>query len=597
MQTEPRPQNSLDAANALVAHLRRTPEAGQRSPRELAERFGLSEDFVQTVLSGIPDVAKTPEKGRKLSFGWIRDGWDAFSRTFDRWTVSPVAFIMVTTLLCIGFGIVVSRFAPGAVTARGGGSFQISNGLIVIGCLATLILHLGCYAFRGMSRWALKGALVVWMCTSTLIIVASHFGTPNPGESALFNGLFAGLAMFVLSGIYAGIGCLAALFGSYIRMRRLELAQERMTRQELLTRYFQLQTRLRQGERGPQTGDWLESLAVVRAFRRHPTTTASAINVLVTAVSLSLLLAAGLPFGQAGAESIRFTPVQMLALLVQATLGLSQFALNVLYGFLLVRAGRTIRVATVAYLVSGAIGLLPIAANGQTVVQAQGGWGTYLTNTAILLVLTNLVALLGALGGRVQARASQERSLQRNDPASLLAEMLRIQMRLSDADTTVCVLVVDAARSSEMKLNADPLAVEFSFREYQNWIERISAKFGGRVHSTAGDGAVVAFPNCVDAFLAAKQIQTDVGRFNEESNRLALPFRLRIGLHVGEVAGDLDQVQFTAVIDVAAHIEAVSLVGGIAASEPVVDQLVPEDWIAIADIVDGYRVFHAVNPR
>jgi class 3 adenylate cyclase len=217
-------------------------------------------------------------------------------------------------------------------------------------------------------------------------------------------------------------------------------------------------------------------------------------------------------------------------------------------------------------------------------VQYVGGW---------LLVA---VAWAAQIGARMQASAERNESLRRNDQATIVAEMLRIQWRLSDHRTIVCVLVVDAAKSSEMKANADPLAVEYSFREYQDWIEAICEPNGGRVHNTAGDGAVVAFRDCRRAFDSARKLQTDLPRFNQEVNRLSTPFRLRVGLHVGQVAGELDEVEFTEVIDIAAHVQAVAPISGIAATDDVVTALEGEEFVPLAKTVDGHGVSLALNP-
>ncbi|HTQ08595.1 MAG TPA: adenylate/guanylate cyclase domain-containing protein, partial [Fimbriimonadaceae bacterium] len=188
-------------------------------------------------------------------------------------------------------------------------------------------------------------------------------------------------------------------------------------------------------------------------------------------------------------------------------------------------------------------------------------------------------------------KAARETNLQRNDQATLLAEMVRIQWKLSNEAASVCVMVVDAAKSSEMKAAADPLTVEYSFREYQEWIENVSAEHGGRVHSTAGDGAVVAFTDCEQALVAARDLQRDVSRFNRTVNRLSMPFRLRIGLHTGEVAGDINKIQFTEVIDIAAHIEKACPIGGIAVTDAVAEKLAADYFRDLEAEIDGHRVF------
>ncbi|HWA82449.1 MAG TPA: adenylate/guanylate cyclase domain-containing protein, partial [Fimbriimonadaceae bacterium] len=220
----------------------------------------------------------------------------------------------------------------------------------------------------------------------------------------------------------------------------------------------------------------------------------------------------------------------------------------------------------------------------------------FILSEALDGVLMMGISCAGYLGAFVQTRAAKEANLQRNDQATLLAEMVRIQWKLSNEAATICVMVVDAAKSSEMKADADPLAVEYTFREYQEWIEAISVPRKGRVHSTAGDGAVVAFDTCDSALAAARRIQTDVFQFNKDVNRLAQPFRLRIGLHSGEVVGDINQVQFTEVIDIAAHIESACPVGGITVTDEVVNRLPEEQFIDLKARVDGHEIFLVANP-
>jgi class 3 adenylate cyclase len=216
-------------------------------------------------------------------------------------------------------------------------------------------------------------------------------------------------------------------------------------------------------------------------------------------------------------------------------------------------------------------------------------------NEALGILLNIGISCAGYLGAVVQNRAIKESNLQRNDQATLLAEMVRLQWKLSNEAAAVCVMVIDAAKSSEMKASANPLAVEYTFRQYQEWIEQISSERGGKVHSTAGDGAVVAFTTCGLALSAARKLQTDVFRFNKDLNRLQHPFRLRIGLHTGEIIGDIDEVQFTEVIDIAAHIEPACPVGGIAATDDVVQKLPDEQFIDLSIVVDGHAVYMVAN--
>jgi class 3 adenylate cyclase len=212
------------------------------------------------------------------------------------------------------------------------------------------------------------------------------------------------------------------------------------------------------------------------------------------------------------------------------------------------------------------------------------------------MVLALLIGTFAGLGARIEERAAHESRLQEDDPVALIANWIRIQWQLSPHRKNVCVMVVDTKASSQMKAESDPLVAEWSFREYQKFIESISGRWGGSVHATSGDGAVVAFQSPNEAFAAARAIQREIDPFNRNVNRLRSPFRLRIGLHVGYLQGDIDDVEFTEVIDIAAHIEATSPVGGIAMSKAVADALAGEGLAQIKDSIDGHDVFFALNP-
>lgn len=186
--------------------------------------------------------------------------------------------------------------------------------------------------------------------------------------------------------------------------------------------------------------------------------------------------------------------------------------------------------------------------------------------------------------------------MRESDSATLLAELVRLELKLNVHSQDVCVLVVDVAKSTEMKANADPFQVEFSFREYQAFVARICEKAGGKQLSTAGDGAIYSFASCESAFQAAREIQTEISFFNEHVNRMASKFRLRVGLHMGPISGDPRDVQYTEVIDIAAHIEEAAPVRGILLSQTVAACLPNEALIPLREPVDGFEVFLAYNP-
>src|SRR3954468_2116113 len=111
----------------------------------------------------------------------------------------------------------------------------------------------------------------------------------------------------------------------------------------------------------------------------------------------------------------------------------------------------------------------------------------------------------------------------------------------------------------------------------------------GRLFKTVGDGFLVEFASAVQAVTCAMAIQ-------EASSEGSLP--LRIGIHVGDVVVQGDDLMGDGV-NIAARIEGVAEVGGIAISRQVRDQvrdklavaLVDKGEVELKNIVRPVRVF------
>lgn len=153
----------------------------------------------------------------------------------------------------------------------------------------------------------------------------------------------------------------------------------------------------------------------------------------------------------------------------------------------------------------------------------------------------------------------------------LLQQLVQIQDKLKAAEQDMTFLSADIVGSTRMKSLADPLAVEFTFNEYHKFVELVVRKHGGSVHSTAGDGVTCAFAHPSQAFSAGKHLQVGLGELNQFRNRIGVPISLRVGIHTGTVLtpakDDVRSVNFSEVIDVAAHLQKICPVGGVAVSE------------------------------
>jgi class 3 adenylate cyclase len=212
--------------------------------------------------------------------------------------------------------------------------------------------------------------------------------------------------------------------------------------------------------------------------------------------------------------------------------------------------------------------------------------GFYLTSAAFAMLFSLKaqfgewalipIAIAGAIGGLLSYRVMERHraKLGLKDPVKdrqdLLRQLVDLQAKLRTNEQSLAFLSLDIVGSTKMKTAADPLAVEFTFNEYHSFVERIVKKHGGSVHSTAGDGIMCAFESGLSAFTAAKNIQSELIELNTFKNQIGVPIVLRAGIHEGKVfaadAGDVTTVNFTQVIDLAAHLEKACPPGGVAVS-------------------------------
>ena len=199
--------------------------------------------------------------------------------------------------------------------------------------------------------------------------------------------------------------------------------------------------------------------------------------------------------------------------------------------------------------------------------------------TNVLIVPIGIIALMigsAVAGVAIQRIVESKRDrLGLKDPLKerqeLLAQLVELQDRLKRGEKSVTFLSVDIVGSTRMKQGADVLAVEYTFGEYHSYVQRITERFGGRVHSTAGDGVTAAFDHPHLAFNAAKTIQTGLFELNTFRNRLGAPIVLRCGVHTGSVVtpdgADIKSLNFSHVIDVAATVQKYCPPGGVAVTE------------------------------
>ncbi len=188
--------------------------------------------------------------------------------------------------------------------------------------------------------------------------------------------------------------------------------------------------------------------------------------------------------------------------------------------------------------------------------------------------ILGMIAVGGIVGGGAQALAA--RFLGRiQDPKArrreLLNQMAEIQSQLTEGREFVAFLSVDVVGSTRLKMGVPPLQAERTMTEYQAFVAAVVAKYGGRVHNTAGDGTTCAFDDPARAFLAAKNLQLGMPEFNRHRNEIGRDLEIRCGVHSDRAnlhaPGERASLDYATVIDVAAHLQAKAPPGGIAVSE------------------------------
>ena len=97
-------------------------------------------------------------------------------------------------------------------------------------------------------------------------------------------------------------------------------------------------------------------------------------------------------------------------------------------------------------------------------------------------------------------------------------------------------LSVDTVGSTQIKRDNSALAVEYTFGQYQKWIEEIVRAEGGEMQSAAGDGVMAVFTTDSASVRAGQRLLSDLPRFNQQQNQCSAPIAVRIGVNAGPVA-------------------------------------------------------------
>ncbi len=238
-----------------------------------------------------------------------------------------------------------------------------------------------------------------------------------------------------------------------------------------------------------------------------------------------------------------------------------------------------------------------------------GGWNFLLLGFALLTFLARYPLLLPftfaehwAKTRKLKAEAGSPQVVGMTATAgssdsrlTLLREYAETRKALYEDKKRLAFYAFDVVGSTKMKPGQDQLVVEHAFAEFKKYVERILDLNGCWKSSWTPDGAMCAFPDARAAVKAAQEVLRGLDWFNAGVHILSHTFRLRSGVHCGEVVfpDDKNIVEISNfVIDVAGHLQKHSEENALWISSDVMDALQDVDGFSPVDEpVDGFKVF------
>jgi class 3 adenylate cyclase len=122
----------------------------------------------------------------------------------------------------------------------------------------------------------------------------------------------------------------------------------------------------------------------------------------------------------------------------------------------------------------------------------------------------------------------------------------------------VTAVNIDIVESTNIKHGEPHENIIFTFSEYWKLVDQIVSRKHGKLLNRAGDGAIYIFNEADSSVLTSEDIIMGLDKFNKTTSTLKTPFRVRIGIHTGEVVGDISQGSndvFSRTLDISAHLQ------------------------------------------
>ena len=248
----------------LADYLRTKPYQVNHSVSELAKRFSLDESFVRDVLDtlrGSPNKLTTSESflvALKSTFGGVAS---VAKNIFVELGAKPTTSIPVTTVLVLAIVLGMRALAgAGALPIRGQELMDVMNWVMGSSVAALIVIHWIAYLANGMLRYAFFGTGVMFVALAPTALYMN--------STAVTVRSFSPVTVFFVAAFLAAVyfmpAAMLSLIGGFLRTARADRKEKRLTRQELLDRLFELQSKLRAFGEGVQGTRHLGALETVR---------------------------------------------------------------------------------------------------------------------------------------------------------------------------------------------------------------------------------------------------------------------------------------------------------------------------------------------
>lgn len=149
----------------------------------------------------------------------------------------------------------------------------------------------------------------------------------------------------------------------------------------------------------------------------------------------------------------------------------------------------------------------------------------------------------------------------------VMEERARLERAIAEFEHEGSFVDIDVVDSYGMKDGAPHASVVISFERLRAWLWDVADRFEGRFLNSNGDESMFFFPSADAAVDAAVAVLEGLDTFNRERNELESDFRLRIGIHTGRAAVDLQRgYAYSPVLDAAGHLQKSAVGGGLVIS-------------------------------